>query len=164
MSKEELITRQQELTKQLNDLIEADFKSNHKVKGYYKAYWSIVKELTAIQRELDKVDNKTYDCNKWITKFIGNSYVSLKDARMDLINQIKDLHGVEVGECNTGVVGVTVYTEHKVYHYTIHAHYRVEVVKEWEEDGMFGKVTRQETRTIYQAWCSTDGETWSWRY
>ena len=164
MTKEELLNRQQELNKEFTELTKKWLNNGYtRTKADKKREWEIIKENTNIQRELDKLDGKTYDCEKWITDFVGNSYESLKAARHDLINQIKNLHGVEVGTCKSGVVGVAVYTEHKIYHYTIHAHYRVEVVKEWKEQGMFGEVTQQETRTIYQAYCEKS-DNWSWRY
>lgn len=165
MTREEIINRQEELNKEFTEIskrwVDNGFKRS---KADKKREWEIIKESSDIQRELDKLDGKTYDCEKWITKFIGESYESLKAARLDLINQIKDLHGVEVGETKSGVTDVTVYTEYKVYHYVIHAHYRVEVIREWTEKGAFGfDVTRQETRNIYQAWCEKTDD-WSWRY
>lgn len=160
MTKEEIINRQREITTEIAAL---DLRNNSVRSKVWKQFKALCIENSNLQRELDKLDGKTYDCEKWITKFIGNSYESLKAARFDLINQIKNLHGVEVGEDKTGCVGVTVYTEYKIYHYIIHAHYRVEIVKEWKEQGMFGEVTRQETRTIYQAWCEKS-DVWSWRY
>lgn len=162
--KQAIINRQKVLNAEFTEITNRWIANGYKrSKADKKREWEIIKEEKELERELDKVNDKTYDCEKWITKFIGNSYESLKAARFDLINQIKDLHGVEVGDDKTGVVGVTVYTEHKIYHYTIHAHYRVEVVKEWKEKGLFGEVTRQETRNIYQAWCEKTDD-WSWRY
>lgn len=161
MTREEIINRKKEIAVETAAL---DLRNNSTRSKVWKHFKALCIENSNLQREFDKLDGKTYDCEKWITKFIGNSYESLKAARFDLINQIKDLHGVEVGEEKSGVVGVTVYTEYKIYYYTIHAHYRVEIVKEWEENTPFGKTTRQETRNIYQAWCENNGFGWSWRY
>lgn len=164
MDREQLIARQQELNAEFTEITNRWINNGfNRSKADKNREREIIKENADIQRELDKIDGKTYDCETWITRFIGESYESLKAARFDLINAIKDLHGVEVGEEKSGCVGVTVYTEYKIYHYTIHAHYRVEVIKEWKEQGMFGEVTRQETRTIYQAWCEKS-DVWSWRY
>lgn len=154
MTREQIVNRQQELTNQIHCLVK-DSKSIGK---------SIIKEMTSLQRELDKLDGKTYDCEKWITEFFGESYESLKDARLDLINKIKGLKGVQIGESKNGVVGVTVATEYKIYHYEIHAHYRVEIVKEWKEPSPFGEITKQETRTIYIANIESNGFGWIWRY
>lgn len=165
MKREELIARQQELNAEFTEIANRWIANGYtRSKADKKRELEIIKENTNIQRELDKLDGKTYDCETWITRFIGESYESLKAARFDLINAIKDLHGVEVGECNTGVVGVIIYTEHKIYHYTIHAHYRVEYINPHLEKNIWGvEETVCDTRTIYQAWCEKTDD-WSWRY
>ena len=164
MNKKELLERQQQLNKEFTEIAQRWIANGYtRSKADKKREWEIIKENQNIQRELDKLDGKTYDCEKWITKFIGNSYESLKAARLDLINQIKDLHGVEVGEEKSGCAGVTVYTEHKIYYYTIHAHYRVEIVNRRMVKSAFGQHEEYDTRNIYQAWCEKS-DVWSWRY
>lgn len=165
MNREELITQKKDLQKQLDILFQTDLECNHRVKGFNKAYGSLMKKLVAIQRELDKIENHTYNNSVWITNFIGNSYESLKAARFDLINKIKNLPGVEVGEDKTGVVLVKVYTEYKIYYYTIHAHYRVEEYNPHVGKDIFGnETTVYDTKQIYQAWVDGSGNNWSWRY
>ena len=166
MTREEILHRREQLAQEWMEL-----SNRWKANGYIrskadkKRQWEIIKEDNDLHRELDKLDGKTFTSDKWITKYIGNSYESLKAARFDLINQIKAIAGVEIGDDKTGVVGVTVRTEYKEYHFVIHAHYRVEIVREWKEQGMFGEVTRQETKNIYQAWCEPAGyPNWNWRY
>lgn len=161
MTREEIVNRKKEIANEIQTL---DLTHNSTRSKIWKRFRALCIENSNLQRELDKLDGKTYNSEKWITKYIGNSYESLKAARLDLINQIKDLPGVEVGDDKTGVVGVTVYTEYKIYYYIIHAHYRVEVVEKHEEQGMFGPVMRQTTRQIYQAYVESNGEPWSWRY
>ena len=166
MNREELIKRQQELNEEWAVMakrwIASDFKRTKEDK---KREWEIIKENKEIQRELDKLDGKTYNNEKWITKFVGESYETLKAARFDLINKIKNLPGVKVGEDKTGVVSVTVYTEYKIYYYTIHAHYRVEEYNPHIGKDIFGnETTVYDTRNIYQAWVDGSGNNWSWRY
>ena len=87
---------------------------------------------------------------------------------MDIINNIEPTDELlaRVGDDKTGVVGVTVYTEHKVYHYIIHAHYRVENIPESKriEKDMFGDdVERYDTRQVYESYVEPNGQ-WNWRY
>lgn len=160
MTRENIINRQKEITKEISNLDIVNCSKNSKT---WKKFKSLCIENSNLQRELDKLDGKTYNSKKWIKEYIGESYNSLKEARYDLINQIKDLPGVEVGNDKTGVVGVTVYTEYKIYHYIIHAHYRVEVIGTHEEKGLFGLHTVEDTRQIYQAYIEYNGQ-WEWRY
>ena len=160
MNRQEIINRQKEIKKETEALDLTDVRS----KKIWKQFKALCIENSNLQRELDIIDGKTYNSEKWISKYYGNSYYSLKEARFDLINKIKDLPGVKVEDGKTGVVSVTVYTEYKIYYYIIHAHYRVEIIGEHEEQGMFGPAMRQDTRQIYEAYVESNGEPWSWRY
>jgi hypothetical protein len=163
MTREEIINRQKEIGAEIAPL---DLHNNSTRSKVWKHFYELCKENLDLQRELDKLDGKTYNSDKWITKYIGSSYESLKAARFDLINKIKDLAGVEVGDDKTGVVGVSVYTEYKIYHYIIHAHYRVEEIPESKriEKNMWGdEVERYDTRQIFEAYIEPNGQ-WDWRY
>lgn len=167
MTKEEILKKQRELNKEWYELSIRWVNNGYtRSKADKKREWEIIRENQNLQRELDKLDGKIYNNEVWITNFSGESYESLKAARMDLINAIKDLPGVEVGEEKSGVVGVSVYTEHKIYHYTIHAHYRVEYYNPHMEKNIFGvEETVCDTRQIYQAICEPCGNpNWEWRY
>ena len=164
MTREEIINRKNQIDEEIQSL---DLAGNSTRSKVWKHFKELCNENSKLQRELDKLDGKTYDCEKWITKFIGNSYESLKAARLDLIKQIKNLHGVEIDESNTGCTGVTVYTEYKIYHFVIHAHYRVEKLNvRMVEDKFFGGMREEyDTKQIYQAWVSKEESyNWSWRY
>lgn len=163
MVREEILNRRAEIVKEIASL---DLR-NVTDKKIWKNFKSLCAEDANLQRELDKLDGKTYNSEKWITKYYGQSYISLKDARMNLIEQIKDLPGVEVGDCSTGVVGVSVYTEYKVYHYMIHAHYRVEAIPESKRitKNLLGhEYAEYDYRQVYEAYVETNGQSWEWRY
>lgn len=164
MTREEIVKRKREIGLEIADL---DLTNNGTRSKVWKRFKELCIESSNLQRELDKLDGKTYTSEKWITKYIGSSYESLKAARFDLINKIKDLPGVEVGDDKTGVVGVTVYTEYKIYHYIIHAHYRVEKIPESKRivKNMFdGEHEEYDYRNIYEAYVESNGEPWTWRY
>jgi hypothetical protein len=163
MTREEIVNRQLEITKENCSL---DLTNNSTRSKVWKRFKELCKENLDLQRELDKLDGKTYNSTKWITKYIGSSYESLKAARFDLINKIKDLPGVEVEENKTGVIGVTIYTEYKVYHYIIHAHYRVEEIPGTRrvEKTALGEFERYDTRQIFVAYLDATRDNWSWRY
>lgn len=161
MNKNEIITRQKQIAEEIATL---DLRNNGVRSKVWKHFRELCIENSNLQRELDKLNGKTYNSEKWITKYYGSSYDSLKAARLDLINKIKNLPGVEVGDDKTGVVGVTVYTEYKIYHYIIHAHYRVEKINIRIEKGMFGDIEKYDTKQIYEAYVEPNGEQWSWRY
>lgn len=160
MTREEIINRKLEIAKETCSL---DLTNHSKD---WKRFKVLCKENLNLQRELDKLDGKTYNSTKWITKYIGSSYESLKDARFDLINKIKDLAGVKVEDSKTGVTLVTVSTEYKVYHYIIHAHYRVEEIPETRriKKTALGTFETCDTRQIFEAYLDATSNNWGWRY
>lgn len=163
MKREEIVNRQKEIVAEISAL---DLR-NVTDKKIWKNFKSLCAENSNLQRELDKIDGKTYMSDKWITSYVGSSSDSLKAARLDLIEQIKNLPGVEVGTDKSGVVGVSVYTEYKVYHYMIHAHYRVEAIPESKRirKNLIGhEYAEYDYRQVYEAYVETNGQHWEWRY
>lgn len=168
MTREEIMNRKTEIHNELVNLYNEELSSATSSKARTRRIDELTKEYSNLQRELDKLDGKTYNSDKWITKYYAESYVSLKDARFKLIELIKNLPGVEVNtDTKTGVAGVAVYTEYKIYFYTIHGHY-------WNEEvpgtrrvvkGMFGDDYETcDYRVVYGASIDTNGSHWVWRY
>lgn len=131
-----------------------------------KRRFQIINELKVVKREIDKLEGKTYTNDKWITSFIGNGN-SYKEARLDLVNQIKDLSGVEVSETDGQVTLVTVYTEYKIYRFVIHAHNFVEPIHtgKYTKDLWNDDVEIIDYKHIVQATIDKDeAYNWVWRY
>lgn len=158
MAREEIIIKQKEVENELNAMLDS-------AKYSKKKYFAAVKKFNDFQRELDILDGKTYTYEKWITKYSakGETY---KEARLNLVNKIKDLNGVEIDETDGRVTRVIVRTPYKVYEYEIHAHNFVEEIHTGTyEKGMFGKeVEVIEYKHYVAATIDYAGETWTWRY
>lgn len=161
MTREEIVNTQNKI----GDQLDAYVKDN--VNFSRKKYFELVKRFNDCQRQLDIIDGKTYNCDEWITQFSarGETY---KEARINLINKIKDLAGVEVEEnTNGGVTRIRVFSEYKIYSFVIHAHNFVEEIPTGTfKKGMFGdEMEIMEYKHIVVATIDKDEQqNWIWRY
>ena len=115
------------------------------------------KQYTQLARQKEFEDGLLYDDEEWITKKFYTSEKSLADARLGLAKLLSKLNGVSVKE-KKGVQLIEVKTKWKIYYYTIHAHYGIEVLETetrpslslFKTDRTIEVITK--SKTIYQAW------------
>lgn len=136
-----------------------------------KLFKERLKALRALQIELNRLEGKTYDYPEWITSVDARSDESLDDARRKLIEKLSGMRGVTVTMPESGsVASVHVWTDWKVYHYTIHGHYTSKVVGYERRKGLFDESDDPNDwqewpiyEPDYEATLTPDGS-WSWRF
>lgn len=134
----------------------------------------LVKEVEKINsrsnntlKEINLIDGKIWDNEKWATELSSTSYESLEDARTKLADMLSKMNGVEVKN-EKGVRIVYITTKYKIYRYEIHAHYVNEVIGTETRKSFFGDYEYPITKVIYRANLKANGwgiskQNWAWR-
>lgn len=138
-----------------------------KYKSSWKSIMELDKQIKELKYQIELIDGKVWDNEKWVTSFTSTSSSSLKEARDELANMLSEMNGVEI-ENNKGIKVVYVTTKYKVYKYELHAHYGHEVIGTEKVKGIVGEYERKITKQIYYADLIPSGfglssQNWAWR-
>lgn len=136
-------------------------------KSYWKSIMALDREKNNLQYQIELLDGKVWNNEKWATEFIGYSYDSLEDARTQLANLLSKMSGVEIRN-DKGVRFVYITTKNKIYRYQLNGHYGAEIIGKEKVFNVWGK---EEERPIYKnrffaqlhPYKDESGSNWAWR-
>lgn len=179
-NREQLIKEVAELNSKIDDILkELDTWMKENEKNYtcitqtkkYKNYWkninSLDKERNEVKYQIELLDGKVWNNEKWATELSSTSYESLEDARTKLADMLSKMNGVEINN-EKGVRIVYITTKYKIYRYEIHGHYGSEVIGTEIRKGFKGEYEHPITKVIYLATLKANGwetskQNWAWR-